>query len=468
MKRKQQKTTILTIVVLALTAASTKAYTVERYWTLRSPDLSIPFPYSNYFYSHSVIRYTQKYIGTSQLSSLVNFKISHTRYTLFDSILTLSTTCDTSYSYQDRNGNYYYSCSLPLLSLLEENSIQSQSTYIDTLYLRLKSGGQFYSYMSLTDGFYFTSSSDPLAYSRYTFKYGTSYNSLNDQTIDYTFTLFPFTGLGVFFTAQLVILAVFMMIKDKRRIPLYTIFSLALGYIPIIGLIRRGNFVNQNSGFTFLMAFFGVSLVSFIFICLSRASRKFEKTNKFGVAYLIAMFGFFTLMLLRAQSFSVGLITVTPAFLIVERLGFSKHRWLGLAGWLLTAAQGMTYVILFWSQQALYAAMLDIQYYDNTFPVQLYWIVSIVSLLCCAFGNHVKRSDDWKTATGPQAPRLTAGRANTGNNLYVPGGFNQGAPAGGGYAASPNNQVGYQNQGYGGQNNQAGNRDANEIIYDPF
>ena len=465
----KKSTLVVQITIILLITATSRPQPVQRYWTKSYPSLNLPYPIPTFF-SRSVIKYNQDYVSSgTRLSSYIDLTVTHSQYSIFGVILVLSVSCNTYYPHRDNNGNVYYWCNNGYLSYLENNSVSSEGTFLPLMYLKLSSGGEFSSVSSLDRGFTLTSTLKKDTIGPYIFTYNAGGFSLTDVTSIYKYARMPYGGLTGLLIFQLAILITLAYFKDKRRVPMFTIYLVALGYIPFFGLMNRGTFVVSNSGFKFL-AFFGV--ISIFIICFSlcaTASRKREKKKKCGAFTVFALFIVFTLSTIVAQGLGIYLIIAIPVFLVVEKLFYSRHNWLGALTWLLTAAQGMSYVMILWSDDAMKAALLPVEADENGFPVLIYLVVSFISLLFCARGKHVKMSDDWLTAVGPRLVNQGArsGQPN-GANKSSEGGETSFDTRGG---STSNYQAAQDAQGYGGNEYEyggGGNFEPDKHDYDPF
>ena len=174
-------------------------------------------------------------------------------------------------------------------------------------------------------------------------------------------------------------------------------FSVGLGNLSLPAVINRGQFIRRVPNLIYLIGFQGVLVLALFFICFGIASRRYEKTNWFGILMLGGLSVGLLVTIFTYQSLSVALITAAPFLLAVERFTHSKHIWLALIGWVMTAAQGMVYTMLLLSKRLMRAALLNLGSLNQNFPYQLYWSVSLISLIFCFIGPHIEISHDWKT-----------------------------------------------------------------------
>ena len=293
-----------------------------------------------------------------------------------------------------------------------------------------------------------------------------------DETKEYknNFRYFPYVAVFALLGVQLAGLSLFAFIHDKRRIPLFTMFGVGLSYAPMAVVIRRGMFGNYFEGFYSLGLFFSIPVFCVFFVLLGTSSRRHEKTNWFGIFTLIGLFIAFSLTIFFYQSLSIILITVAPFLLLVERFTHCKHRWLSLVGWVMTAAQGLSYSVVLLSEKLMRASMVKYRSINENFPSKLYWMASLVCLFCCLFGPHLKISEDWKIA-GMRMPEQvqtveqerepqTISRPR--RNVMHHGVF----IIDDSYASTPNDQATTNlNQEYEAE---GGDQKENLIVYDPF
>ena len=369
-----------------------------KYWTLKNPIVNLPKPFQNYSYSNAVIKLTSI---TDPYSSRIDFVISHTGTSLFDQISRISIECYTTQPFQDKDLNYYYECRPALLTDQKLNSIFYHWDIFRNLSFRLQSGSKIVSYKSLINGFYIAGNAGKDADEKVEFRYQTGVNQFKKETSVYMIKYFPFLAVYASLLIQLATLSLFAWIHDKRRVPLFTMFAVGLANFPLYGAGIRTFFPRIASDFQIFLLFLPVILCALSFTCYGVSSRKSEKTNWFGVLMLIGLTIAFLVTIVAYQDLSVALVTAVPFLLAVERLTHSKHRWLALVGWAMTAAQGMVYSLTLSSQRVMEGCLLDFESVNQNFPNKLYWAVSAISLLCCAFGPHIKISHDWKTKIRP-------------------------------------------------------------------
>ena len=167
----------------------------------------------------------------------------------------MKATCDISNALKSKTkGKYLYSCYSASFVSQYSFRLGSYTKDLNELYLELPAGANFTSYESLSRGFILRSSRIQ-ENANFVFDYTTPFSRLRKATYDMTSDYFPYSFLFYMLTFQLLVLGLMSMVLDKRRLPMYSLYILALGYIPIFAIIRRGTLARENAGFNCLYRF---------------------------------------------------------------------------------------------------------------------------------------------------------------------------------------------------------------------
>ena len=450
MRRSLLRFTLLAHTLSRIGGASTET---SEYWTLKDPRINLPVPFKDYRYPNTVIYLSQSVF--SEETSLY-FEISHTENTIFDQMLILRARCSIPATKKVLKLGYFgysYHCDYVYFQQFKSGSLLDDGASPDGFTLQLQSGGGISLDQSLNDlreGFYFSSDEDEL----FEFYYETRPNQFINVTDEYEEAIknefFPYISLFIALAAQIAALCVFAWAHDKRRIPLFTMFAVCLGNFPMLGIMKKIELLGKFTEFSIFYVFQGIVVFALFFLCLGRSSRRKEKTYWFGVLMLTTLGIAFPVTTIAYGSYSVDLTAAVPFLLAVEKITYSKHRWLGLVGWVMTAAQGLAYSVSLLSKRLMRASLLNFGVENTNFPYRIYWGVSVISLICCLFGPHIRMGHDWKIAG--RALQVTTVEGRTGPSTQPPRteGLYQGVEIKDDYANLQNNQAPNQTQGRGG------------------
>ena len=379
-----------------------------RYWTRKSPSVTSKSFYHRHSFDSSVIRYkpiiefwksTRKSKRGHPLPEVTGFnlKITNTRRSLLDTLQVLNVACYTSQTLtRIRDNRYIYQCYGGSLSTFSSKNLDKWSRDLYPMYLELPMGVKFTGYDSLSHGFILKSSRTS-QYPDFVFDYSTpSSTEMNQNFNTFDYDYFPYDLVLYTFFFQFLILVFFTLVYDKRRIPLYSLFIFALGYIPMFAIIKRGTFAKSDSGYNSLYIFYLNSLVVALIGLFGRKSRKKEKLWCGGVlTTFAAAVLYFTALFVDNKKFQMILL-LGPLALIAEKNSRSKHKHLSFITLALHVSQSVLYHLLLNSWGAKVSAMYNYDPVENYFPIKMYAVLVLAAMIVCFSGEHVKASKDWK------------------------------------------------------------------------
>ena len=405
---KKLSSTLVCLTFLLLAVVKGEYYfRTTRYWTLNNPSIKNRWGHSGSFDS-SVIRYQRSISGYSRRDRgstsiehgrpIINLKMTNARNSLLDKLQVIHAECDISKSYKSKwqVNVTLFPCYSATINTLSAYSTSSSWYNFREMYLEIPGVSNFTGPDCLSKGFILKSSRS-VQYPDFVFDYSTPSRRLDRSgSWGYDSSEFPFPAIAVVFGLQLLVLCLMSLVKDKRRLPMYSLYILAIGYFPIFAIIQRGTFAQSDSGFYSLYPMYAISLVVALIGIFCRKSRKTEKFWWIGMLMVFAAAGLFiSTTMLSMQRFQLAFL-LGPLALIVEKITRTKHRYLSFATLTLLVSQAALYFLVLNDQGAIDAAMQKIYPNHNYFPNEMYGVLAFTTMIVCFFGPHVKTSQDWK------------------------------------------------------------------------
>ena len=206
----------------------------------------------------------------------------------------------------------------------------------------------------------------------------------------------PFNSkLPAIFVFQLVVLGLLSRVKDKSRLPMSTLNIIALGYIPMFAVIKRGTFARSDSGYNSLYIFYLVSLTVALIGVFGKWWKNIKDENLPFVGLLMA----FAFVSLLAATLDAGIqkfilvIMLGPLALTTEKIAYNKERSLSLAALVLLVSQMGLYHLILSSRDAMRSAMYYFAYgrAPHSMPGEIYGFLVVVALIVSLLPPRVKR-----------------------------------------------------------------------------
>ena len=335
----------------------------------------------------------------------ITLRTINTKDSLLNKILVVEASCDTSKYNLTKSQNYQYRCfNATMRTLKAFNSGQFTETRGNEVFLELPNQVKFSSYKSLENGFLLrTNYTGPFNNRNYVFDYTSWDGTLHGIWTYGKMVDFPRDYILALFALQLVIVIPLLSVQDKRRLPMYTLYIVALSYLPMSEIIKRGYFVEPGSGFDWLYAFYAVSLTIALVGGFCRRARSQQNLWYLGLV-LVFLALFLTLQITFFTLESLGLLLLLgPISLIVEKLLRTKHIYRGLDVLVLVLSQGGLYYWIMSGEVFIFSAGLYIRGIKSYFPVGTYCLVAIGAVGACLWGEHIGMNLDWKQDLGSVA-----------------------------------------------------------------
>ena len=392
----------LLLLFVALTA-SVRGTSSERYWWMPQPVVTVPEALNGNYLLTVVNLRTKTNNRTSRLTE-VALKISLTAENLFQNILTISATCNVSTPLRPPNRTtaiLYYPCRSVSISKLEEDTFFTQQSNLSSLYLRSMSGSFIQSLNSIKTGFALTNSLE--FFPDYQINFYPTNGTLKDVTNFFDQPQFPTQMLLYSLAAQLGLLLVLFCISDKRRVPIFSIYMIGVGYIPLVAVIRRATFVEPGSSYYKFGMFFVVSLAIAVFACLPKVSRRRRVTYHGGLITLIITSILFVSGTIGSQGASLGVLVITVIALVVEKCRNTGHIHLAIITNLILGCQIYVYAIAVRSQITVTCTMMIFNWATPT-PLGAAGTFWFLAFFCLCGGGHVSRGNWEEVAVVQVAP----------------------------------------------------------------
>ena len=406
-----KSTLILLKLVLLATKAHTKhSYNNIKYWTLNSPSIKAFYPHRGSFDS-SVIKYTRsidaypwsrprdwKAGDPIPGSPIIHLKISNARSSLLDQLQVVEASCDTSTASSTQNsqtaenrgslGKMQYTCFAGTVSTQSAFTSTSSTYSMQELYLELPSGVNFTSYESLSHGFLLKSSKNQ-KYASLVFDYSTPFRELYEDRYTFKYNEFPYGVVYLLLASQILVLGFLALVSDKSRLPLFSLFLMSVGYLPLHSIVKRGTLASPDSGFRSLYAFYLVSLIIIILAIFARKSRKTQKMWWIGILLALTT----TSLLISTTYLSIQrfqlVLPIAPITLILEQSQRTKHRYLAIVALTLLLSQAALYYLVLNSTSALESAFFNIERVHCYFPTEIYCVLAFATLVVCLSGPQI-------------------------------------------------------------------------------